>query len=61
MSDNSEVWCAADQMIELFAEDASLRAAMRADAALDEDDSDGFNFWQAVEAALRPRHSEPSH
>jgi len=53
------VWRVANELIELFGTDVSLRAAVRADAALDEADSEGFNFWKAVETALRPRKSEP--
>jgi hypothetical protein len=53
-----DAWKAADEMIDLFGADASLRAALRADAALDEGESRSFNFWKAVEAALRPRDGE---
>jgi hypothetical protein len=51
-------WRAADEMIRLFGPDAGLRAALRADKALEEGDTEGFRFWQKVEAALRPRAAE---
>jgi hypothetical protein len=37
--DEVDIWRAADQMIRLYGEDALLRAAMRADALLDQGDS----------------------
>jgi hypothetical protein len=45
MNDAIEVFRVADNMLELFGADASLRAVMRADAALDEGDS-GFQFLE---------------
>jgi hypothetical protein len=45
-------------MINLFGADAGFQAALRADKALDEGDTEGFHYWKKVEAALRPRATE---
>lgn len=51
-------WRSADEMINLFGAEAGFRAALRADKALDEGDTEGFHYWKKVEAALRPRAIE---
>ena len=39
-------------MIELYADDAVVRAAMRADALLAEGDTDGFFAWRRIARAI---------
>jgi hypothetical protein len=39
-------------MIEMFGADASLKAAMRADALLEEGDTDGFFAWKRITRAI---------
>jgi hypothetical protein len=39
-------------MIEMFGEDAALKAAMRADALLEQGDSDGFFAWKRIARAI---------
>ncbi len=58
MTTNADHFAAAAELQKLFGSDANLRAAMRADKALDEGDTDGFHFWKNVEGALRPRAHE---
>lgn len=58
MTDFPDHFAAAVRFLELFGDDASTRAAMRADAALDEGDMQGAAFWQRVEVLLRPRPYE---
>src|SRR5690348_8245019 len=42
---DTDIWRAANMMIELYAGDAAVRAAMRADAVLAEGDTEGFFAW----------------
>jgi hypothetical protein len=56
MVPNADHFAAAASLQDLYGDDASIRAAMRSDAALDEGDIEGARFWQAVEKALRPRN-----
>jgi len=39
-------------MIHMFGEDAQLRAAMRADALLDEGDMEGCSSWKQIAGAI---------
>jgi hypothetical protein len=48
----SEVWRAAHEMLEMFGDDAGVRAAMRADAALDVGDDEDYRFWKRVTVAI---------
>jgi hypothetical protein len=41
-----EVWKAANEMIEMFGEDAAVRAAMRSDAELDVGEVEQSRFWR---------------
>jgi hypothetical protein len=52
MMDLSEVWRAANEMIEIFGDDAAVRAAMQADAALDVGDTSDYRFWKRVVASI---------
>ncbi len=44
--------CAANMMIEMFGEDATLRAAMRSDALLEQGDAEGFFVWKRIARAI---------
>jgi hypothetical protein len=60
------VWRAANEMIEMFGDDAAIRAAMQADAALDVGDTADFSFWKRVVASINdlsraPTNSEPKN
>jgi hypothetical protein len=58
--DLSEVWRAANEMLEMFGDDAGVRAAMRADAALDFGDTDDYRFWKRVTVAINDLARVPS-
>jgi len=47
-----DTWRAADMMLKLYGEDAMLRAAMRADALLDQGDTVGFFAWKRIARAI---------
>jgi len=51
--DPTDIWRAANLMIELFAEKAELQAAIRADALLEEGDAEGFSVWRRISRAIR--------
>jgi len=46
------VWKAAAQMVKLFDIDASIEAALRSDAALDEGDTENHRLWLRVMHAI---------
>jgi hypothetical protein len=46
------VWQAAAQMVKLFDIDASMEAALRSDAALDEGDLENHKLWLKVMHAI---------
>lgn len=48
----------AASLLALYGEDAPMRAAMRAFAALGSNDMTGFEFWQGVMVALEPKTPE---
>ncbi|MBV8799126.1 MAG: hypothetical protein JO208_04870 [Alphaproteobacteria bacterium] len=48
----TDIWRAANIMLELYAEDAVLRAAMRADTLLEEGDTEGFFVWKRITRAI---------
>lgn len=47
-----DIWRAADMMLRLYGYDATIRAAMRADALLDQGDSEGFFVWKRIARAI---------
>jgi hypothetical protein len=47
-----DIWRAANLMLEMYGGDASLKAAMRADALLAEGDADGFFAWKRIMRAI---------
>ncbi len=49
--DPTDIWRAANIVIEMFGEDATLRAAMRADALLEQGDAEGFFVWKRIARA----------
>jgi hypothetical protein len=50
--DSTDIWRAANMMIELYGEDATLRAAVRADALLGQGDTEGFFLWKRIARAI---------
>ncbi len=52
MIDDLTVWRAAKLLIDEHGEDAPTRAAMKADALLDEGDLDGSAVWRQILAAI---------
>jgi hypothetical protein len=62
-----DIWRAAEQMRKLYGADAAIHAAMRADKLMDRGDSEGFDMWKRVVAALNeldrttPQDGEARH
>jgi hypothetical protein len=62
-----DVWRAAQQMIEIYGEDAGWQAALRADHLLEEGDSGGFNVWVRIVKSIKalqqdmPSASDPKN
>lgn len=61
-----DTWRAADMMMKLYGENAVLRAAMRADALLDQGDTQGFFAWKRIARAIdslsqTPAEGEQAH
>ena len=48
----TDIWRAANMMIELYGGDATVRAAMRADALLEQGDMEGFFTWKRIARAI---------
>jgi hypothetical protein len=55
------VWRAANLMIEMFGEDAALKAAMRTDALLEQGDTEGFFAWKRITRAIGALCSSPQN
>lgn len=47
-----DIWRAAHLMIEMFGEDAARKAALRADALLEQGDAEGFFAWKPITWAI---------
>ena len=47
-----DIWRAAEQMRKLYGADAAIHAAIRVDKLMDRDDSEGFDMWKRVVAAV---------
>ena len=60
-----DVWHSAHHMMKRYGDDATVRAAMRADALLAAGDTKGFHVWQRIVGAIgelgreKPSPSEP--
>ncbi|MFL6690312.1 MAG: hypothetical protein ACJ8IR_09040 [Alphaproteobacteria bacterium] len=48
----TDIWRTANLMIELFGDHATINAAMRADALLDQGDTEGFFIWKQIARAI---------
>jgi hypothetical protein len=65
--EDTDIWRAAEQMRKLYGADAAIHAAMRADKLMDQGDTEGFDMWKRVVAALNelerpaPRDGEARH
>lgn len=46
--DTTDIWRAANVMLELYGDDAGVRAALRADALLEQGDTQGFFVWKRI-------------
>lgn len=49
---STDIWRAANEMIQLYGDDAALRAAMRADALLEQGDTEGSFVWKRIARAI---------
>jgi hypothetical protein len=47
-------------MMEMFGDDAPIRAAMQSDAALDVGDTSDYQFWKRVVTSLNDLQRSPS-
>jgi hypothetical protein len=47
-----DIWRAAQFMIDMFGENAALKAAMRADTLLGQGDTEGFFAWKRITRAI---------
>ena len=60
-----DIWRSANVMLKYYGADATFMAAMRADALLDQGDTDGFRAWKHIMDAIeelgrtKPSSSEP--
>ena len=60
-----DVWRSAHHYMKRYGDDAAVRAAMRADKLLAAGDTEGFQVWQRIVAAIgelgreKPSASEP--
>jgi hypothetical protein len=60
-----DIWRAVEQMQKLYGADAAIHAALRADKALAEGDTEGFSVWCRITTAIdelarsRPRDVVP--
>jgi hypothetical protein len=50
--DPTDIWRAANMMIDLYGADAIINAAMRADALLEQGDTEGFFVWKRIARAI---------
>ena len=50
--DKIDIWRAADMMMRLYGVDATVKAALRADAFLDQGDTEGFFVWKRIARAI---------
>ena len=58
---DTDIWRAAQQRIKSYGDDASIHAAMRADALLAKGDLDGAGTWRRVLDAVKElERTEPS-
>jgi len=48
----TDIWRAANTIIELYGAEATLKAALRADALLDQGDAEGFFAWKRIARAI---------
>lgn len=49
---STDIWRAAHMMVELYGDEATIKAAMRADALLGEGDTEGFFLWKRIARAI---------
>ena len=59
--DDRDIWLSAKRLVDLYGEDATIHAAMRADELLEQGDLDGAGTWRRVLAAVKElERTEPS-
>ena len=51
--DDRDIWRSAKRLVDLYGEDASIRAAMRADELLARGDLDGAGTWRRILDAVK--------
>ena len=47
-----DIWIAANEMIKLYGDDATVHAAIRADALQHQEDEEGYSVWKRIVAAI---------
>jgi hypothetical protein len=56
-----DIWIAANEMVKLYGDDATVHAAIRADALLHQEDEQGYAVWKRIVAAINElRDTVPS-
>ncbi len=59
--DDRDIWLSAKRLVDLYGEDATIHAAMRADELLAQGDMDGAGTWRRVLDAVKElERTEPS-
>jgi hypothetical protein len=56
--DEIDIWRVADLLVKEFGEEAVFRASQRADAMLDQGDTDGFTAWLKIVKGNRDASAE---
>ena len=51
--DDLDIWRSAKRLVDLYGDDATIHAAMRADELLAQGDMDGAGIWRRVLAAVK--------
>ena len=51
--DDLDIWRSAKRLVDLYGDDATIHAAMRADELLAQGDLDGAGTWRRVLAAVK--------
>jgi len=57
---DSDVWCAANLLIQQHGADAEIVAAQRADEMSERNDLDGFLTWRRIRRAIAELQASPS-
>lgn len=61
MVSERDIWTSANLMIKLHGDDATIQAAMRADALIDADDMEGRRVWLRIVTAVKKLQQQEVH